>query len=132
MGTPSPILFYVDENQPVAGVSDILVPRGHQVVAVQVGERDPAILWTAEEAGAVIITADTWFLEELYGIQRKRPSPFRRAGVVLVPGTWDRAEPRLRSFLWLIESAYASRRGLADLRIGINLALGQVRVYEAR
>jgi len=52
------IHFFVDENQPARLVSDMLRARGHRAEPVQVGTQDPAILRSADLAGAVIVTAD--------------------------------------------------------------------------
>jgi predicted nuclease of predicted toxin-antitoxin system len=74
MDEPLRILFYIDVNLPARALTSLLEQAGHEVVPVQVGFKDPAILVTAEQMGAVIITADAWFLKELY----RYPSSHRR------------------------------------------------------
>lgn len=129
MSAPTPINFFIDENQPAHLLRGILGARGHRATAVQVGFKDPAILVTAEEEHAVVITADTWFLTELYrfpfGSRRHR---FFRAGVVQVPGTWAEVRPRITDYLPVIEQVYLLRLTQPDQRLGIDLCGATIRI----
>lgn len=127
------IEFFIDENQPAEALGAVVTGRGHRAPPVQVGFKDPAILVTAEQVGAVIITADTWFLRELYrlpaGHQRRR---YVRAGVVQVPGEWEAARSRIFDYRPLVEAVCRLRRQQEDRRIGIDLSAGEIRVVEAK
>ena len=116
------IEFFTDEHLPVLALGRILTARGHTVKAVQVGFKDPSIIVTAEAMGAVIVTADKWFLRELFKQPRGRPGRFTRAGVVQVPGEWGAAQECLEMYLPLIEVAYEVNLGRADSRLGIDLS----------
>ena len=122
------ILFFLDEHLPVRQLGSMLLDRGHQVRAVQVGFKDPAILATADEQGAVIITADTWFLKELFRYPENHPRRFHRAGVVQVPGEWNIARARLIEYLPVLEAFYAGRRSQPDPRFGFDISERVVRI----
>lgn len=132
MGAPDPITFYVDENLPVRLVSAILTDYGHRVEAVQVGFRDQAILATAERNQAVIITADVWFLRELFRYPTRHHRRLKEAGVIQVPGDWSRAEPLISEYLPVIEAICRLRRAQADHRVGVDLTKEQIRIIEAK
>lgn len=133
MDDPLSIEFFIDENQPAVALGTVLTARGHRAIPVQVGFKDPAILVTAEQIGAVIVTADTWFLKELYrlpsGHHRRR---YTTAGVVQVPGEWEAARRRITDYLPLFEAVYRLRRQQEDRRLGIDLSAGEIRVVEAK
>lgn len=131
MDDPAPIEFFVDEHLPVRSLSSILSARGHRVTPVQVGFKDPAIVVTAEQLGAVIITADTWFLKQLYRLPAEHRRRFTRAGVVQVPGAWDIARPRIVEYLPVIEAIYRLRRGQERARIGIDISGTTIHIREA-
>lgn len=132
MSEPDPISFFIDEHLPARSLGEILAARGHRATPVQIGFKDPAILVTAEREQAVIITADTWFLRELYRLPRGHKNRFRRAGVVQVPGEWDNARRRIVDYLEVIEIVYRLRQGQEDGRLGINLNAAAVRIEEAK
>ena len=90
---PSPILFYVDEDLPRHKLTAILTKRGYQVYNPERGEKDPAVIASAEASGAIIITAD----RHIYTALRcKRPHDkgiYRRAGASSFPNM-KRVSPR--------------------------------------
>lgn len=116
------IQFFTDEHLPVKRLGRILTANGHSAQSVQVAIKDPSIIVTAEEVGAIIITADTWFLKELFKHPRDHPQRFRRAGVIQIPGEWGLAEQRITANMPLIEVAWQLRIGKSDLRVGIDLS----------
>ena len=132
MAALSPIHFFIDEHLPVHLLGDILTARGHQVTPVQVGFKDPAILVTAEQVGAVIMTSDTWYLRELYRFPTGHRKRYEQAGVVQVHGEWAAARRGIQDWLPVIEATYHLRRGQADRRIGIDLSGAGVRILEAK
>ncbi len=123
--------FFIDENLPVRLLRTILAERNHQVTPVQVAFKDPAILRTADEIGAVIITSDKWFLRELFRLPTGHRSRFRQAGVVPVPGTWEIARRRIIEYLPMIEVMYRTRRAQADARLGIDLSSRMIHIQES-
>jgi hypothetical protein len=132
MGVAPQLIFYVDENLPVRSVSAILTSRGHQVMPVQVGFKDQAILVTAEQVGAIIVTADVWFLRELFRLPSSHHRRYRRAGIVQVPGDWGLARPLIEEYLPIIEVTCAVRSTQVDNRIGVDLSKGDIRIARAR
>jgi hypothetical protein len=132
MSEPAPIDFFVDEHLPARLLDAILTARGHRVTPVQIGFKDTAILVTAEQTGAVIITADTWFLTELYRLPAGHKNRYRRAGVVQVPGEWGTARQRITDYLPVIEHVYRLRREQEDLRVGVDLSGTTIRILEAK
>jgi hypothetical protein len=128
MDAPARIHFFIDENQPVRQLRAILEHRGHRVTPVQVGFKDPAILIAAEQEEAVIVTADKWFLTELFRFPAEHRRRYRKAGVVLVPGEWEAAQPRLVDNLLVIEAVYQVRLERDDRRMGINLSRAEIRI----
>jgi hypothetical protein len=126
------IEFFVDEHFPVRRFGPILIPRGHTVKAVHVGFKDPSILVTADEVGAVIITADAWFLRELFRYPIGHHKRFQRAGVVQLAGELDVALSRLGDYIPVIEALHRVRRAQADPRLGIDLSGTTIRIEEAR
>lgn len=125
----SSILFYLDENQPVHLLSRILTSRGHQVRPVQVGEKDPSILRSADEDGAVIVTADKWFARELYRFPSGHHQRYFRAGVIQVRGVWTIDGPNLALWLPVVETVLAVRRSQEDYRMAIELRPTTVVVF---
>lgn len=122
------ILFFIDEHLPASRVRPLLEQRGHVAQAVQVGFKDPSIIATADIEGAVIITADGWFLSELFRYPVGHPRAFLRAGVVKVAGEWDAAQARLIEFLPVIEHLYPGAKAKADPRFGMDLSETVVRI----
>lgn len=104
--------------------------RGHLATSVEVGFKDAALLKTAEEQGAAVITADSWFLKELFRYPRGHRHCFRRAGVIQVHGEWDQARQRLLDYLPIIEAVHLVRMSQADSPLGINLSTREVRILE--
>ena len=115
------IHFFVDENQPARLVCDMLRARGHHAEPVQVGTQDPAILRSADLAGAVIVTADDWFLDRLYRFPTGHQNSYSLAGVVVVRGEWEINRVNIPLWLPLIEVAYVARRSQDDQRLGIEI-----------
>lgn len=122
------IHFFIDENQPVRQLRAILELRGHRVTPVQVGFKDPAILVAAEEEGTVVMTADTWFLTELFRFPKEHRRRYYQAGVIQVPGEWEAARSRIIEYLPVIEAIHQMCQSRADHRLGINLATTEVRI----
>ena len=123
------IEFFTDEHLPVMALGRLLTARGHTAKAVQVGFKDPSIIVTAEEENAVIITADRWFLRELFKQPRGNPGRFSRAGVIQVPGEWSAAQACLLTYLPLIEAAYAVHMGQTDSRLGVDLSGTTIHIW---
>jgi len=116
------ITFLIDEHLPVEQLSGLLRERGHSVRAVQVGFKDPSIIVTADEIGAVIITADTWFLRELFRFPAAHRRRYKRASVVQVSGEWDSARARIIEYMPVIEALFLVRARQADPRMGVDLS----------
>lgn len=122
--------FFVDEHLPAHAVATLLRARGHEVTPVLIGAKDPAILLTAEEAGAVVIlTADRWFLRELFRHPPGHKLGYSRAGVAQIEGEWEIAELNLVTWLPLIETVATIRATQADRRVGIELRATSVYVW---
>jgi predicted nuclease of predicted toxin-antitoxin system len=115
------ILFFVDEQLPIARFRTIAEPRGHRVAPVRLATADAEIIDDVERAGAVILTADHWFYTQL----RRRPSRHAGrwilAGIVKVLGEWPAAERQLREWLPVIETAYRVLQFRDDKRLVIEL-----------
>jgi hypothetical protein len=126
------IHFFMDEDLPARALARILEARGHRATPVQVGLKDPAIMVTAEQEGAVIVTADKWFLRELFRFPSGHKGRFERVGVVQVAGEWEYAERRIRDYLPIVEQAYHLRQRKDDRRLGVDLSQGEVRIVEAK
>jgi hypothetical protein len=124
------IEFFIDEHLPAKRLTPILTARGHVARAVHVGFKDPAILVTADEVGAVIITADGWFLRELLRFPTGHHRRYKPAGVVKVAGEWDIAQARLVKYLPLIELYCRAQRAEPDPRIGVDLSEAEIRFKE--
>lgn len=131
MDRPLRLLFYIDEHLPARELKAILAARGHEVVPVQIGFKDPAILVTAEANGAIIVTADTSFLRELFRLPAGHRRRFVRARVVQVAGEWPAARQRLLDYLPVVEAVCLLRMQQQDQRVGIDLSHAQVRILEA-
>jgi hypothetical protein len=127
---PAPFTFFIDEHLPVRILGRILTSRGHIVQAVQVAEKDPSILVTAEAAGAIIVTADTWFLKELFRYPQGHARRYLRAGVIQVAGEWGKAQPRLEQYLPMIEVICQMRKHGVDPRVGIDLSGSTIRIID--
>lgn len=125
------IEFFIDEHLPVRELGRILASRGHLVKAVQVGFKDPSILVTADQEGATIVTADHWFLSELFCYPIGHHKRYTRAGVVQVAGEWDVAKRRIEEYLPVIEAVFLVRRHQSDPRLGIDLSGATIRIVEA-
>jgi hypothetical protein len=113
----SSIHFHVDEQLPPINVRALLLPRGHVITRVRLGTDDPTILSRAEEAGAVILSADHWFYTQLRRQSGRDLGKYRRAGVVRVLGEWGPAERQLGEWLPLIECAYDLMQLREDKRL---------------
>lgn len=101
------------------------------MTSVQNRALDPEILRTAELASAVVVTADKWFLQELYRFPVGHRHCFKRAGVIQLPSEWDRAKQRLIEYLPIIEVVYhLSRTRKDDQRVGIDLSQTRIHIYD--
>ncbi|MFT4038614.1 MAG: hypothetical protein QM692_10575, partial [Thermomicrobiales bacterium] len=89
MEVREPITFLIDEHLPDTAISRIVSP--HFVIVEPSETPDEAILFHAESNGLIVITADTWFLQELTRFPLTHKLAYRRAGVVQVPGEWEPA-----------------------------------------
>jgi hypothetical protein len=116
------ISFLVDEHLPVRLLLPILEGRGHRVTPVVVQSADAAILTRAEQTAPVIITADTWFLEELFRYPPGHRRCYTRAGVIQVPGARAMARLRLTNDLPIIEALCVFRGTQPDRRVAIDLS----------
>lgn len=115
-----PIEFFVDEMLPVQRMTTLIRGRGHLLRQVDLSEKDPAILRTAEAVGAVVITSDRYFYKQLHLRPPLWRSDFRRAGVVLIPGEWNTAEPLIAEWLPVIEVAYRVLQDREDKRLVVS------------
>jgi hypothetical protein len=130
MGAGVPIPFLVDEHLPVRLLLPILEGRGHLITPVQGNLTGPAILAWAEATGSVIVTADRWFLRELFRYPAGHPRCYRQAGVVQVPGVWALTRLRITDYLPLVEAVYLLRSGQPDCRVAIDLSQREIRIRE--
>lgn len=130
MGVGIQFRFLVDEHLPVHQLRTILEPRGHAVTPVDLSSKDPAILATAEEIGAVVVTADTWFLDELFRYPPGHRNCFRAAGVIQPPGMWAAARLRLTTYLPVIEVLAEAPSAQQDRRVAIDLSRRVIRIPE--
>jgi|SRR5215211_2711216 len=119
---PLPILFSVDEDLPRYKLTVLLTSHGYQVYNPERGEKDPAVIASAEASGAIIITADHHIYNAL---RRKRPYDkgiYRRAGVVIIPEYEEGVtEELIERWLPLIEAVWSATRDGDDQRVVINL-----------
>jgi hypothetical protein len=130
MGVRIQIPFLVDEHLPVRLLLPILESRGHSVTPVQVTSADAAILARAEETASIIVTADRWFLNELFRYPVGHPRCYQQAGVIQVPGVWGMTRQRVGNYLPIIEAVYALRGGQTDRRVAIDLSQREIRIRE--
>jgi hypothetical protein len=80
------------------------------------------MLRLAELWRAVIVTADTWFLKELFRLPEiHRRRRYNRAGVPHAPGETEIATSRLRLCLPVIEASSQVCQSKTDQRIGTEL-----------
>jgi hypothetical protein len=121
MQQPS-LLFLLDENQFSATFPRILKARGHRFEQVTIAAKDPSILVTANLWRAITLTADRWFLKELFRMQESnRRQRFNRAGVVQLPGEIETAATRFEQYLPVVEAICHMCRSRADQRVGIDI-----------
>jgi hypothetical protein len=130
MGAPISISFLIDEHLPVWNIRPLLEAHGHRVEPVRVGVEDQNIIGMAERIGAIVITADKWFLEELFRYPPGHRNCFQRAGVIQVPGTWAAARLRLTTYLPVIEVLARVRSAQPDCRLAIDLSRRVIRIPE--
>lgn len=130
MGAPVSISFLIDEHLPVSNIRPLLEDRGHTVEPVRVGVGDHNIIGMAERLGAIIVTADKWFLEELFRYPVGHRRCYERAGVIQVPGTWAAARVRLTTYLPVIEVLAEVRMAQPDRRVAIDLSRRVIRIPE--
>ena len=124
------IPFLVDEHLPVRLLLPILEARGHQATPVEITSTDAAILTRAEQTASIVITADAWFLEELFRYPVGHRRCYTRAGVVQVPGAWAMARLRITNYLPIIEALHALRSTQPDRRLAIDLSRRVIRIPE--
>lgn len=130
MGTGIPISFLVDEHLPVRLLLPILEARGHRETPVQVTSEDPTILARAEETASIVLTADKWFLDELFRYPVGHRRCLQLAGVIQVPGVWALARRRITNYLPVIEAVYAIRGVQPDRRVAMDLSQREIRIWE--
>ena len=119
----------VDEHFPQRAMRGILVGYVHDFVAI--AAKDQEILRSAEVNAQIVITSDTWFLKELYRLPSGHPRCFREAGVIQLPGEWDKAARRLKQYLPVIDVVYQlSRARPNDHRIGIDLSQSLIHIRD--
>jgi hypothetical protein len=129
VGAPLRIPFWIDESLPLQDI--LLILANHSVQQVTIKAMDQEILRSAEDQGAIVIVQDKWFLKQLYRLPRHDRRCLRKAGVIQLPGEWDKAEIRLRKYLPLIELAYQiCMLQPDDRRLGINLATTEIRIFD--
>jgi hypothetical protein len=117
-----PLLFLLDENQFSATFPRILKARGHRFEQVTIAAKDPSILVTANLWRAIILTADRWFLKELFRLpEPNRRRRFNRAGVVQLPGEIEIAVMRFEHYLPVVEAICHMCRERDDQRVDIEI-----------
>jgi hypothetical protein len=119
---PLPILFYVDEDLPRHRLTALLTRHGYQAYNPERGEKDPAVIASAEASGAIIIKAD----RHIYNALRRRhpydKGIYRRAGVVIIPEYQEGVtEALLERWLPVIEGTWVATREGDDQRVVIDL-----------
>jgi hypothetical protein len=116
------ILFFGDEDLPRHTLTQLLTRHGYQVYNPERGEKDPAVIASAEASGAVIITADRHIYKAL---RRKHPydkGTYRRAGVVIIPEyEEDVTEVLIERWLPMLEGVWIATRDGDDQRVVIDL-----------
>lgn len=130
MGPVFQIAFLVDEHLPLPEISPLLASRGHLVTPVTRAASDPAILARAETTGSLIVTADSWFLDELFRYPPGHPRCYKRAGVIQIAGAWPLAKLRITNYLPMVELLYEMRIGQPDCRVAIDLSRREIRIRE--
>ncbi len=130
MEPAAPISFLVDEHLPVRLLLPILGARGHHATPIVANSADATILTRAEQTASVIITADTWFLEELFRYPVGHRRCYTRAGVIQVPGVWAMARLRITNYIPIIEALHALRSTQPDRRVAIDLSHRVIRIPE--
>jgi hypothetical protein len=129
MDADDQLLFFVDESLPIREIKAILA--GHRIEPVDLQSFDPEILRSAEQQSAIVIVQDKGFLRNLYRFLREDPRCMRRAGVVCLPGEWEKARARLTKYLPLIELlCQIARRQPHDQRLGIDLSQAEIRIKD--
>jgi hypothetical protein len=117
-----PILFYVDEDLPRHKLTLLLTAHGHTVYNPERGEKDPAVIASAEASGAIILTADHHIYNAL---RRKKPHDkgiYRRAGVVIIPEYREGiTEALIERWLAVVEGTWQATRDGDDQRVVIDL-----------
>jgi hypothetical protein len=130
MGAPITIAFLIDEHLPVRNIRPLLEAHGHTAEPVRVDVEDQDIIGMAERMGAIIMTADRWFLEELFRYPPDHRNCFQRAGVIQLLGTWAAAHLRLTTYLPVIEVLAEVRSAQPDRRVAIDLSRRVIRIPE--
>jgi predicted nuclease of predicted toxin-antitoxin system len=121
-----PIPFIVDECLPADLFSQQLVPRGHTVISLAIKTKDPSILEHAEATGSVVVTADRWFYDQLRKANTNPRRKYRRAGVILVPGSMGKpVVTLLMNQVDFIEAQYTAAQLKADQRVVVWLQATQ-------
>lgn len=129
MDAGRPISFMVDEHFPQSAMRGILV--GHALNFVTIAAKDQEILRSAEINAQVVLTSDTWFLKELYRLPFGHARCFREAGVIQLPGEWDKAARRLQQYLPVIDAVYRlSQARPDDHRVGIDLSQSLIHIRD--
>lgn len=126
-----PLLFYADEHLRQRTLRRMLDPHLVEFLALQT--RDPAIVMAAEQSGAIIITADTWFYNHLrqgdYHNQKLMKSRggvvYENAGVILVAGEWSFARLQLTRWLPLIATVAEIQSGVPKRRVVVSFGKHQ-------
>jgi hypothetical protein len=114
------MLFHADEHIDHREAQEFLGARGHVVVRVRIGAKDPTVLTTADRNHAILLTADKWIYTQLRRLDHVH-SIYRHAGVIRVPGEWPEAATRLRYWLPLIEAAYDLMQDQRDKRLVVEI-----------
>jgi hypothetical protein len=127
---PRRATFYVDENLSPRRLATIFGASGHELRTARLGDQDPTILNLAEEESAIVITADRWFLQELYRFPFGHRQAYSQAGVIQVPGEWQAAHRQLRRYVRVIEAVIELRAGEIDRRVGIDFSKAQIRIFD--
>ena len=122
------ITFFVDEMIPPLRATTLLAVRGNAIRFFERGTDDATILEAAEQSGGIVVTGDRWFYDQVHSRSPNRPSRFRRAGVIRIPGAWREAEPLLGEWLPVIEAAYRVLQDRADTRLVVAFEPGQARI----
>jgi hypothetical protein len=115
------ISFIADEHLRLFVLTSLLQPRGHSIERLDLAAKDPEILLTAEERGAVILSSDKRYFWNQLAHNPKTRIQYQKAGLVILPGEWSSALALLREFIPVIEAVYQVTRERTCQRFAVKI-----------